>query len=131
MKAKVVNSEHVMRRIGERIPDKARREELYRKMVTTANALLAEGVDSVACRFIRTEFQGKVFDNKSNGDCGVFVMRDGCIITFMWRRSEQPHIPSRYRTKHTMCLNGTCSGEEGGHIHSQYQSTIAKSGSTR
>jgi hypothetical protein len=67
-------------------------------IVTKTDRLAAEHPKgSVAARVWKLgRMVGQAWGEHSNGDTVIAIIRDGSVVTFMFRRSNQPHDPMAY-----------------------------------
>lgn len=75
-------------------------DETVQGIVSRADGIACESpIGSIAARVMRlTSMVGQAWSDRSNGDCVIAIIRDGKVITFMFRRSSQPHNPQAYGT---------------------------------
>lgn len=117
-----MNTQHMLERIALRVQDPTERDNLVSFIGRVVSSL---GSESCAVRVIRLpESRGSLTYTEdgtgdSNGNCGVVVVRDGRVVTFMWRRDHQPHTAEQYRVERVRCLVGTCS-------HRTHTKTVAR-----
>lgn len=91
---------HIMDRISERITDDATRAHIMSACDTKAARVPKHG--SYAVLVGRVAYQGTMTilpdgTGPSNGNLAVLIVRDGHMVTFMWRRDNQPWTPAALR----------------------------------
>ena len=83
---------HIEQRISERITDENVAAHIYRTCVDKASRLPKTG--SYAVLIGRVSFVGTPWSDASNGNLAVLIVREGRMVTFMYRRDTQPWEPA-------------------------------------
>lgn len=67
-------------------------------IIAKAESIAAEHPrGSVAARVYRlARMVGQAWGEQSNGNTVIAIIRDGSVVTFMFRRASQPHTPDAY-----------------------------------
>lgn len=104
-----MNSQHVLERIRERIDDDNLARVIFERALSSA-ARLQSGSHAVYVHRSRSFIGDNLSDyhdrTVSNGTLGVAIVRDGNIVTFMWRRDNQPATPDALRVDRVWHVKG-------------------------
>ena len=101
---------HILARLAERVPD-PNEQTLIVKACMDAAAHYNAGTHAIRMLKLTSTRGTLTYESdgtgQSNGNCGVLIVKDGSLVTFMWRREHQPHTPEAYRVEKVHYNRGT------------------------
>lgn len=103
---------HILARIHDRVSDDVLAQAILSRCIRLSNDL-PSGRDYAVRVVALAASQGILVigpdgTGPSNGDTGVVVVRRGTLVTFMWRRSNQPHTAIALRVDAVTCFDDVC-----------------------
>lgn len=103
---------HILQRISERVDNDDLARAILSRCIVVGNG--SPSNRDIAVRVVALAASQGILDigpdgtGTSNGDTGVVVVRQGRLVTFMWRRSNQPHTATALRVDAVTCFDDVC-----------------------